>query len=144
MSDFTNTAATAASFAYAEVAPLGLVGWRQIDGQGRGVVALRDCRAGTELERAPVIIVPDDDILARDHPRTVIDQYLLYWSDDEGREHALGGGLLMFYNHSTRPNVELRDGPEPDTMSVFALQDVRAGEELVYDYGIDLWFDPVE
>lgn len=133
-----------ATFAHAEHLPQGLVTWQTIPGKGRGVVATRDCPAGTELERAPVVIVPDFDILQRDAPRTVPDQYLLYWSDEEGREHALGGGLLMFYNHSSQPNVELRDGPEPETMSVFALRDIRAGEELVYDYGIDLWFRPVE
>jgi uncharacterized protein len=124
--------------------PVGLVALRTVPGKGRGVVAVRNCARGTELERAPVVIVPDADILQREAPRTVIDQYLLYWSDEDDKEHALGGGLLMFYNHSTRPNVELHDGPEPETMSVFALRDIRAGEELVYDYGIDLWFDAVD
>lgn len=132
------------TFTYAERTPEGLVIWRSIPGKGRGVVATRRCAAGTELERVPIIAVPDADILHREHPRTVLDQYLLYWSEEEGREHALGGGLLMFYNHSREPNVELRDGPEPDTMSVFALRDILAGEELVYDYGIDLWFSPLE
>ncbi len=127
---------------YAREAPAGLVGWRPVPGKGRGVVALRDCPAGTELERAPIVVVPDDDILHRDDGYTVLDQYLLYWSDEPGREHALGGGLLMFYNHSTTANVVLRDGPEPDTMSVFAARDIRSGEELVYNYDIELWFEP--
>ncbi len=124
-------------------APVGLVGWRVIPGKGRGVVALRDCAAGTEVERAPVIVVPKADLLARPGGRTVLDEYLLYWSDEPGREACMGGGLLMFYNHADDPNVEFRDGPAPETMSVVALRDVAAGEELAYDYGIPLWFEPV-
>jgi SET domain-containing protein len=81
--------------------PVGLVTWRAIPGKRRGVVAVRDCAAGTELERS-----------------------------------------LVIYNHSSNPNVELEDGPDPDTMSVIALRDIKAGEELTYDYDTDLWFEP--
>ena len=126
-------------------APSTLVGWRHIPGKGRGVVALRDFPAGTELERSPVIVVPDSDLLARpsSSSRTMFDQYLLHWSDEPGREHAMGGGLLMFYNHSGQPNVQFREGPEPETMAVIALRDIAAGVELVYGYGIELWFTPL-
>ncbi len=123
-------------------APTGLVGWRHIPGKGRGIVALRDCPAGTELERSPIIIVPDADLQKRPSSPTVFDQYLLFWSDEPGRELVMGGGFLMIYNHSDRPNIALRTGPDPDTMSVIALRDIVAGEELVYDYGIELWFTP--
>ena len=97
--------------------PVGLVTWRAIPGKRRGVVAVRDCAAGTELERSLVIFVPD-------------------------REVVMGTGLLMIYNHSANPNVELEDGPDPDTMSVIALRDIKAGEELTYDYDTELWFEP--
>ena len=122
--------------------PHGLVGWRTLPAKGRGVVALRDLPDGAEVERAPVIVVPLADLLRRPERPTVLDQYLLYWSDEPGRELAMGGGLLMFYNHSAQPNVEFRDGPEPDTMSVVTLHAVRAGEELTYDYGVAVWFTP--
>lgn len=122
-------------------APAALVGWRAIEGKGRGVVALADCPAGTEVERAMVIPVPRIEVGERPGAPTVLEQYLLAWEDDEpGRELAMGCGLLMVYNHSATPNVELRDGPEPETMSVVTLRDVRAGEELVYDYGVEIWF----
>jgi uncharacterized protein len=122
--------------------PFGLVTWRWIDGKGRGVVAVHACSAGTEVERAPVIIVPMRDMLERDEPPTVLDMYLLDWSDEDDRELVMGGGLLMFYNHSDEPNVEFWSGPEPETMSVIAIRDIAAGEELVYDYGVPLWFTP--
>ena len=127
--------------AVAAAPPTGVVTWSRIAGKGRGVVARVDCRAGTEVERAPVIVVPEDDLLDIDHRDTVHDHYLLYWSDEPGRELAMGCGLLMIYNHSGAPNVEFTDGPEPETMSVMALRDIAAGEELTYDYGVALWFD---
>jgi len=121
--------------------PYGLVTWRRLAGKGRGVVSRVDCSAGTELERSPVIVVPDEDLLDLEHRDTVPDHYLLYWSDDPRQELAMGCGLLMLYNHSGTPNVEFTDGPEPETMSVIALRDIRAGEELTYDYGVELWFE---
>jgi SET domain-containing protein len=105
-------------------------------------VAAEACAAGTELERSPVIVVPLADLAARAEPPTVPDQYLLYWSDEPGRELAMGGGLLMFYNHSAEPNVEFHTGPDGESISVVALRDVAAGEELTYDYGVPLWFTP--
>ncbi len=120
--------------------PHGLVTWGAIAGKGRGVIARIDCAKGTEVERAPVIVVPADDLLDPGHRDTVPDHYLLYWSDEAQREMAMGCGLLMIYNHSASPNVEFDDGPEPETMSVIALRDIAAGEELMYDYGVPLWF----
>jgi len=122
--------------------PCGLVTWHPIEGKSRGVVATRACAAGTEVERSPVIVVPATDLLVRPGSLTVFDQYLLHWSDEPGREVVMGGGLLMFYNHSDEPNVEFHTGPEPETMSVIALRDIAAGEELTYDYGVPLWFTP--
>ena len=122
--------------------PIGLVVWQMIPGKGRGVVAVRDCAGGAELERSPVIIVPDEDLIEHEKTLTVFDQYLLYWSDEPGKNVAMGAGLLMIYNHSDSPNVEFRDGPEPESMSVVALRDIVAGEELTYDYDVPLWFRP--
>ena len=124
------------------LAPCGRVTWRHVPGKGRGVVAVGAWPEGTELERAPVIVVPLADLVHRPERPTVPEQYLLYWSDATGRECAMGGGLLMFYNHSDAPNVEFHDGPDPETMSVIALRDIADDEELTYDYGVPLWFRP--
>lgn len=124
--------------------PIGRVRCEYRPGKGRGVVATSAFRAGVEVERSPVIIVPDTDLIDRAPDLTVFDQYLLYWSDDPGEENAMGCGLLMIYNHSRQPNIELCTGPDRETMSVVTLRDVAAGEELCYDYDIDLWFAPVE
>ncbi len=125
-------------------APVGRVRYEYLPLKGRGVVATADFAAGVEVERSPVIIVPNTDLLDRGDDRTVLDQYLLYWSDEPGRETAMGCGLLMIYNHSSQPNVEFSTGPDQETMSVVTVRPVAAGEELVYDYDIELWFAPVE
>jgi hypothetical protein len=126
----------------AALAPCGRVTWRQVPGKGRGVVSIGAWPAGAELERSPVIVVPFADLIHRPEAPTVPEQYLLYWSDEPERELVMGGGLLMFYNHSESPNVEFYDGPEPETMSVIALRDIADDEELTYDYGVPLWFRP--
>jgi len=118
-----------------------LVTWSAIPGKGRGVVALESCPAGTEVERAPVIVVPALDMLFRADNPTVLEQYLLHWSDEPGEELCMGEGMLMMYNHSATPNIEFHSGPEPYTMSVIAIRDIVAGEELVYDYDCELWFE---
>src|SRR5262249_24982080 len=118
------------------------VACRVIPGKGRGVVAIEDCDAGVEVERAPVIPVPASELPELEDGHTVFDQYLLYWSDEIGAELAMGCGLLMIYNHSSEPNVEFHTGPEPLTMSVVTTRPVKAGEELTYDYDVELWFDP--
>ncbi len=102
-----------------------------VPNRGRGVIALEDCDAGVEVERAPVITVPSSELKEFPAHLTVFDQYLLYWSDDPGAEVAMGCGLLMIYNHSSEPNVEFHSGPEPLTMSVITTRPVKAGEELV-------------
>ncbi|MBA3671104.1 MAG: SET domain-containing protein-lysine N-methyltransferase [Gemmatimonadaceae bacterium] len=134
--------ATVMELSSRESAPVGLVTWRVIDGKGRGVVTTRACTAGTEVERAPVVILPKRDILLRGGEMTVLEEYLLYWSDEPERELAMGGGLLMFYNHSARPNVQFDTGSDGHSMSVTTLRDVASGEELLYDYGVPLWFTP--
>src|SRR3954470_24166984 len=78
---------------------------RVVPGKGRGVIALEDCDAGVEVERAPVIPVPENELPDFEH-NTVFDQYLLYWSEEPGQELAMGCGLLMIYNHSSAPNIE--------------------------------------
>ncbi|GJM38130.1 MAG: hypothetical protein DHS20C19_14970 [Acidimicrobiales bacterium] len=59
--------------------------------------------------------------------------YVLWVETDDGGWDGIDGtGVLRFLNHSRTPNVEF-DGPE-----LYALRDIAAGEELLFDYG-DEW-----
>ena len=119
------------------------VGFKDIPGKGRGVVALRAFAPGECVEEVPMIIVPKKDLPER-LSGTVFDQYLLFWSQEPGKEFAITGGLLMFYNHSTRPNVKLRDSDtRSDTFVVEALGHIAPGDELTFDYNCELGFQPL-
>ena len=47
----------------------------------------------------------------------------------------------MLYNHSRVPNIRLEGDYETMTITVYALRDIREGEELVWNYDCDIWFD---
>jgi uncharacterized protein len=120
---------------------LGLSGanivWKSIKGKGRGVFTTRNIRKGEIVEVAPALPmskkhVPDD---------ATPDGYVLDWDEDtKGQEYALGLGYIMLYNHSKTPNIELETDMEEETFTVTALRDIKAGEELLWDYGCDIWF----
>lgn len=114
------------------------IGWKQAKGRGRGVFALRDIAKGTLIEKAPVVVVANKDVPEGDAP----DGYLLDWDPDtEGEEHAMVLGYIMLYNHSSDPTLYLENDHEEMTISSFALRDIKAGEELTWDYSCEIWFD---
>lgn len=115
------------------------IAWKTMRGdKGRGVFALRDIKKGTMIEKAPVIVVAYDDVPEGDAP----DGYLLDWDPDtKGQEHAMVLGYIMLYNHSSKPTLYLENDYEEMTISSFAARDIKAGEELTWDYSCDIWFD---
>lgn len=116
------------------------VAWRKIKGKGRGVFAVRRILKGEIVECAPVVPMAKKDI---PDDGNVPDGYVLEWDeDDEDNAYALVLGYVMLYNHSARPNIELENDTENLTITVRALRDIRAGEELTWNYGCELWFDP--
>ncbi|HSJ06067.1 MAG TPA: SET domain-containing protein-lysine N-methyltransferase [Longimicrobiales bacterium] len=106
--------------------------------QGRGVFATRKIRAGDQLieyrgERV------DEDEADRRYP----------WNDDE-RHHTFlfrlddgsvidagrRGNAAKYINHSCDPNCEALE--EDGKIFIYALRDIRRGEELAYDYNFVL------
>jgi len=86
------------------------------------LVEQEEANTSNVIESAPVIVVaasavPDDG--------GAPDGYLLDWEpEEEGREHCMP---LGYYNQYT--------------ISSFALRDIKAGEELTWDYSCEIWFD---
>lgn len=118
----------------------GKVGWQDTGGEkGRGVFARVDIAKGEMIEVAPVIPVgthniPDDG--------GAPDGYLLDWDPETvGAEHCICGGYIMLYNHDKNANATLENDYEAVTITSFALRDIKAGEEIVWDYSCDIWFD---
>lgn len=115
--------------------------YQDIPGKGRGVVAT-DAIARDELvERSPVL-----PIAMRESESAALNDYAFAWGEDmpgfgAGKECAIGLGYLSLYNHAKPSNVRLVRHYEANEMSIEALRDIEAGEELTIDYDIPLWFE---
>ena len=122
----------------AEEAPLSLIPSsnlivRQVPGKGRCVFALRDIPKGALVLADPIILVPGDQ---SDHTdETVVGRYVFQWNDEDDLAVVLGLGSLI--NHGLLENVALVSNYAEMTMEFYATRDIKAGDELVYDYGHD-------
>jgi hypothetical protein len=117
------------------------IAYRNIPGKGRGIIATETIAAGELVERSPVL-----PIAMKDSEAPVISDYAFAWGEDvpgfeAGKECAIGLGYLGLYNHSTPSNVRLERHYADNEMSIHALRDIVAGEELTIDYDIPLWFE---
>jgi len=105
---------------------------------GIGVFALADIPANTvDLFSPPAGEWPGVSLEEIEklpaHAQKLIDTYCLH---DEGKVHLPPHGFKMlepaiFLNHSDTPNLAQRDGGD----YFITLRDIRAGEELMIDYG---------
>lgn len=119
------------------------IAWRQIsEEKGRGVFALVNIKKGDIIETAPVVPVSKSSVVENgDAP----DGYLLEWDGNyEDEEYCMPLGYIMMYNHSAAPNIWLDQDYEAYTMKAIALRDIKAGEELCWDYACDPWWEDEE
>jgi len=116
------------------------IAWRQIsEEKGRGVFALVDIKEGTVIETAPVIPVSKDSVVQNGEAP---DGYLLEWDGHyEDEEYCMPLGYIMMYNHGDEPNIMLDQDYDAYTMKAIALRDIKAGEELCWDYACDKWWE---
>ena len=115
--------------------------YRTIPGKGRGVIATEAIAGGETVERSPVL-----PISMETSERPGLSDYAFAWGEDvpgfaAGQECAIGLGYLALYNHGTPSNVRLLRHYDENEMSIVALRDIEAGEELTIDYDIPLWFE---
>jgi len=112
----------------------------RIPGKGRGVIATQAVAAGDTVERSPVL-----PLALADSECPGLNDYGMAWEENHdnptpGRESCIGLGYLSIYNHSDTPNARLEHHYDTDEISVIALRDIVAGEEVTYDYVVPLWF----
>jgi uncharacterized protein len=95
-----------------------------------GIFTTTPIRRGARIvEYAGPHITPEEaDRLYENSPRTY-----LYGLDD-GKTVIDGEGLGAFLNHSCEPNCEVDE--IKGRVWIFALRDIAAGEELVWDYNL--------
>ncbi len=113
-------------------------------GMGRGVFTSEDIVAGTVVEVAPVIIMSSKERKLLD--QTLLHNYIFEWGDKKDR-CCMALGYLPIYNHSYTSNCEYEMDFEQEQISIKAVRNIKAGEELFINYNGDwndgklLWFD---
>lgn len=125
----------------------GLIGVTIIPGKGRAVIALRDIPAGTVLENTPVVVIDQQQLVRPGEPRNPLLDYAFWWgelTDDPLPAHyaIVKAGLLALANHDPDGNSTIDQNRPQETIIWSAIRDIRAGEEITFDYDCDLWFDP--
>ena len=117
---------------------------RPVPGKGRGVFATRDIGDGDEIEAAHVLLISAEE--AERLEETPLGQHYFPWDgdDDDDWRGAVALGVVSLVNHSPTPNAGVWADHDRQRLVLEALRPIAAGEEILIDYEIDLWFDPIE
>lgn len=111
--------------------------------KGRGIFTAQAIPAGSHIESCPVIVLPAEDT-KRIHETHLHDYYFL-WGETGKSAIALGYGSI--YNHAPAPNADYEMELEELSISIYALRDIEAGEEITISYSeggtqrTELWFE---
>ena len=117
---------------------------QQSDGKGKGIFTKEAIVAGTVIEIAPVILLPEQDSALID--KTHLYNYYFLWGE-EHKNYAICLGYGSLYNHSYEPNCIYETYYEDEVIHFIALRDIAVGEELMINYNHDptdqkpVWFD---
>ncbi len=101
---------------------------REVPEKGRGVFARCPIPGGTEIERVPVLVIPESEIWY-----SSLADYVFDWTDGTVGL-ALGYGSI--YNHSYQPNACYAD-VDGHVKTFMAIRDIEAGEEITTNYNAD-------
>ena len=102
---------------------------------GLGVFACVDFAKNSLIERCFYLVIDDDDLQEINR----LNDYL-FTSPDVKSDYLCVLGCGMIYNHGTPPNAEWQIADDDNRFIEFtALQDIRAGDEILHDYGEDYW-----
>jgi SET domain-containing protein len=108
---------------------------------GRGVFAVRRIAAGTRIIEYTGELISEAEgerryPTAPDGHEEAEHTYLLTLDETRVIDANVGGNAARFINHSCAPNCEpMAFG---DRMWIVAVRAIRVGEELAYDYAIEL------
>lgn len=103
---------------------------------GKGVFALQDIAEGETLIEYVGQIISWSEAQKR-HPHDPTDpNHTFYFHLDETRviDALIGGNSSRWINHACTPNCEADE--QNGRIFIKALRNIRAGEELNYDYGL--------
>ncbi|MFL2844874.1 MAG: SET domain-containing protein-lysine N-methyltransferase [Candidatus Puniceispirillaceae bacterium] len=102
---------------------------------GLGVFACVDFAKDSVIERCFYLVIDDDDLQEINR----LNDYL-FTSPDVKSDYLCVLGYGMIYNHGMPPNAEWQIADDDNRFIEFtALHDIRAGDEILHDYGGDYW-----
>ena len=102
---------------------------------GLGVFACVDFAKDSVIERCFYLVIDDDDLQEINR----LNDYL-FTSPDVKSDYLCVLGYGMIYNHGMPPNAEWQIADDDNRFIEFtALQDIRAGDEILHDYGENYW-----
>jgi SET domain-containing protein len=114
------------------------------ENRGKGMFAGEDIAVGTVIEISPVIVMSGEERKLLD--QTLLHDYIFEWGDARDK-CCMALGYVPVYNHSYASNCEYEMDFESGHISITAVKDIKAGEELFINYNGDsndstpVWFD---
>jgi uncharacterized protein len=110
---------------------------RQSPIQGRGAFATRRIRKGTRIIEYTGERITQDEADKRYDDEAMGRHHTFLFTLDEKTviDAAVEGNEARFINHSCDPNCQALI--EDDRIFIYALKDIPAGQELVYDYAYE-------
>lgn len=111
---------------------------------GRGVFTSEPIPLGTIVEISPVIVMGPEDRIHLD--KTPLHDYIFEWGENR-KQCCMAMGYVPVYNHASPSNCEYEMDYDDDTITVTAVRDIEAGEELFINYNGDwddarpVWFE---
>lgn len=113
--------------------------------KGRGVFAQKRFLKGEVVDKAPVVVIPAEQVKFLD--LTVLTNYYYDWED---KAVAIALGLVSLFNHSYHPNTYYVKKFAELEVECIAYRDIEVGEEITANYNgspedrTSIWFDVVE
>ncbi len=105
---------------------------------GRGVFSSENIEAGTIVEISPVIVMNEEERVLLD--QTSLHDYIFVWGA-ELNQCCMALGYVSVYNHSSLSNCEYEMDFAAASITIKAMRDISAGEELFINYNGN-WNDP--
>lgn len=120
---------------------------KEVCGKGNAVFTNTPVSINEIIEISPVIVMTAEERKALD--KTLLHDYIFSWEPDGTNMCCMAQGYISVYNHSDAANCEYYMDYEKETITVKAVRNIAANEELTVNYNGDwnntkpVWFDTV-
>ena len=106
---------------------------------GKGVFALQDIPKGEKIIEYVGEVISWKQADKRQSSDPDDPNHTFFFSIGDGKkviDANVGGNAARFINHSCKPNCESDEDEETQRVFIKSIRDIKAGEELNYDYGL--------